>query len=241
MAEPPAPCRTCGTAASNGGNDGSRHGGGGGGNRHRERAAAEFPAWLPGADRHSATGSGCSSRLSSPPRPLSHTTIKTTKAVANDDGGGAGGGSSFRARRSGSGGVDDSRYRKHSALWGLVDPTGGTVYPHRCMLPHVTLVAGRRARRRRRRSGGGDNKALFGDSGALLISPLLLNGTVQLWHGHATTWPCEGQLRLLRQQERRHLGLRCGSGVRQGSVGPTSINSCGRHSHGWARHWTRSG
>ena len=67
-AELPALCRTFGTAASDGGNDGSRHGGGGGYNRHRERAAAEFPVWLPGADRHSATGSGRSSRLSfSPP------------------------------------------------------------------------------------------------------------------------------------------------------------------------------
>ena len=92
-AEPPALCRTCGTAASDGGNDGSRHGGGGGSNRHRERAAAEFPAWLPGADRHSATGSGRSSCLSFPPPPLSHAPIKMTKAAANDDGGDADGGS----------------------------------------------------------------------------------------------------------------------------------------------------
>ena len=43
------------------------------------------------------------------------------------------------------------------------------------MLPHVTLVAGRRAKRRRRRSGGGDNKALFSDSGACaLLSHLRL-------------------------------------------------------------------
>ena len=78
-----------------------------------------------------------------PPSPSSHTTIKTTKAVANDDGGGAGGGSSFRARRSGSGGIDDSRYRKHSALWGLVDPTGSTVYPHRWVYLPPSLASKR--------------------------------------------------------------------------------------------------
>jgi len=124
--------------------------------------------------------------VSPPPSPSSHTTIKTTKAVANEDGGGADGSSSFWARRNGSGSVGNRRHR-HTALWGLVDPTGGTVYPHRCMPPHVTLVAGRRARRQRRRSGGGDNKALFGGGGApaLLSPPLLLRGTVQLWHGRA--------------------------------------------------------
>ena len=65
-------------------------------------------------------------------------------------------------------------------------------------------------------------------AGALLASlPLLPNGTVQSWHGHAKARSCEGRLRLHRQQERRHLGLRCSSGVRQGSVGPTSSNSHG--------------
>jgi len=77
-----------------------------------------------------------------PPSPSSHTTIKTTKAVANDDGGDANGGGSARARRSGNSGVSGSRHRDDTASWGLVDPTGSTVYPHRCMLLHVTLVAG---------------------------------------------------------------------------------------------------
>ena len=45
--------------------------------------------------RRSGAGNGRSSRLSSPPPPPSHTSIKMTKAVANDDGGGADGGSSF--------------------------------------------------------------------------------------------------------------------------------------------------
>ena len=151
--------------------------------------------------------------VSPPPSPSSHTTIKTTKAVANEDGGGADGGSSFWARRNGSGSVDDNRRHRHTALWGLVDPTGGTVYPHRCMLPHVTLVAGRRARRRRRRSGGGDNKALFGDGGDLLFICLFCSmawysrGTVLCRHSQAR------RLRLFRRQERRHFRLRCGSGI----------------------------
>ena len=38
---------------------------------------------------------------------------------------------------------------------------------------------------------------LFGDGGSLpFYPPLLLNGAVQLWYGHATTWSCEEQLRL---------------------------------------------
>ena len=118
---------------------------------------------------------------------------KTTEAVANDGGGGADGGSSFRARRSGSGGVDEGRYREHTALWGLamVDPTGGTVYPHRCMLPHVTLVAGRRARQRRRRSGGGDNKTLFGDGAAICSS----SASSAQWHGIVVAQSCAGTAR----------------------------------------------
>ena len=72
VAEPPASCRTYGTAASTGGDDDSRHEGGGGDGRQGERAAAEFPAWGPGADRHSATSSERRSRLSPPLLP-SHT------------------------------------------------------------------------------------------------------------------------------------------------------------------------
>jgi hypothetical protein len=134
---------TCGSAAaSDGGNDGSRHGGGGGGNRHRERAAAEFPAWLPGADRHSATGSGRSSRLPSPPSP------SFTYNNQDNEGGGERRRRRCQRRRLISGQAQRQQRRQHgqdcddTASWGLVDPTGSTVYPHRCMLPHVTLVAG---------------------------------------------------------------------------------------------------
>jgi len=50
-------------------------------------------------------------------------------------------------------------------------------------------------------------------AGSLLASlPLLPNGTVRSWHGHAKARSCEGRLRLLRQRERRHR-LRGGSGV----------------------------
>jgi hypothetical protein len=82
-----------------------------------------------------------------------------------------------------------------TASWGfkLVDPTGSTVYPHRLMLPHVTLMAGRKARRWRRRSeldgsmssstttaeraqrrrrcdNGGSSETIFDDGGSSALS-----------------------------------------------------------------------
>ena len=134
-----------------------------------------------------------------------------------------------------------------TASSGLVDPTRGMVYLHRCMLPHVTLVAGRRARRQRRRGDGGGNKALFGDSGgaplrdsggALLASICLFSLTVRC-----------SRCMVMRRHDRARGG--CGySGSGRGAIFDFSAaagSGKGRwvrpikNSYGLAGHRTRSG
>ena len=85
VAEPPASCRTCGAAASTRDDDDSRHEGEGGDGKQGERAAAEFPARGPGANRHSTTSSERRARLSPFLLPSHTATVGTTKAMANDD------------------------------------------------------------------------------------------------------------------------------------------------------------